>query len=177
MTMRNSIIVNAPADDVWKLIGQDFVDVARWMAAIPRSEVIPGPARPGAPAKGRNSYLIKKFNGMYQEEIITAYDDAGKSLSMYAAIKNGPFGMPLKGYDSRVTVEAINGESCRVHWDSNAHVRLHGYLLWPVMKKPLDAGFIRNLEEIKHIMETGQPHPRKVEKMEAEALAPAPIPA
>jgi hypothetical protein len=35
--------------------------------------------------------------------------------------------------------------------------------------KNLDPGFLRGLEELAHFFETGEPHPRKVEKIKSEA--------
>ena len=175
MPMKNSITVNKPAADAWQLIGPDFASVADWMAAIPRAEPIAGTPLPGAPIKGRNSYLIAKFKGMYQEETITAYDDAAMSVSVDVALRNKVKGIPVKGYDATVTVEPINDAACKVTWVSTASVGGIGYVLYPLLRKSLNAGFIRNLEEIKHFVETGQPHPRKLDKIrsEAEVLAVA----
>lgn len=173
MTSLNSITVNAPAPDVWKLVGDDFVAVDRWMAAIPTAEVIPGPALPGAPAKGRNSYLIKKFAPMYQEEIITAYSDDNMTVGFDVTLRKGPRIMPLKGYWSTVSIEAIDDNSCKLTWEGAAYAKWFAKPMAGMLTKSLDAGFIRNLEEIKHIVETGEPHPRKIEKIKSEALSDA----
>lgn len=172
MKLPNSMVVNKPADQIWELLGNDFVDVAKWMAAIPRSvEKTEGTSLPGAPAVGRLSFMIQKFNGAYQDETITKYDDATRSLSMYATIEGFPSFAPVRGYSSDVSVTPIDENSSTVSWNSVADLRLLGYLTYPAMKKTMNAGFIRNLEEIKHYMETGQPHPRKIEKIRTEALA------
>ncbi|NRA87962.1 MAG: SRPBCC family protein [Rhizobiales bacterium] len=168
MRMINSMIVDKSAALTWALIGDDFVDVAKWMAAIPKSEpILTGTPLKGAPAVGRNSYLIAKFNGMYQQETITQYNDSMKTVTINAILKKTPKIMPLKGYESTVTVEHVSDTSCRVTWDATAHLNTLGYII-PGLKKSLNAGFIRNLEEIKHYMETGEPHPRKVEKVKSE---------
>jgi hypothetical protein len=172
MEMLNSIVVNKPADEIWELLGNDFVDVAKWMAAIPRSvEKTEGTPLPGAPAVGRLSYMIQKFNGAYQDEVITKYDDATRSLSIYATIEGFPSFAPVRGYSSDVSVTPIDENSSTVRWDSVADMRILGYLTYRAMKKTMNAGFIRNLEEIKHFVETGQPHPRKIDKIKTEALA------
>lgn len=173
MTSKNTIRVNAPAADAWKLIGEDFVAVDRWMAAIPRAEAIDGPALPGAPAKGRISYLFKKFAPMYQEEVLTAYDAAAMTLSVNVTLHNGPKAMPMKGYTSTVIVRAINDATCELTWIGDATPKWFAKPMKGMLTKGLDAGFIRSLEEIQHFVETGQPHPRKVEKMQLETATAA----
>lgn len=164
----NSGIINKPAAEVWELLGENFVDVSVWMAATPTSEpILEGVPIKGAPAIGRNSYLPAKFKGMYQQEIITSYSDKMKTVAFDVVLKNASKFLPIKGYSSIVTVEAVNETSCRVTWDSTTHLRTLGHLI-PGIKKSLKAGFIRNVEEIKHYMETGEPHPRKAAKLKAE---------
>ncbi|MBL1242553.1 MAG: SRPBCC family protein [OCS116 cluster bacterium] len=168
MRMINSGIVNKPAADVWELLGKNFVDVSVWMAATPRSEpILAGIPIKGAPAVGRNSYLPAKFKGMYQQEIITNYSDKMKTVAFDVVLKNASKLLPIKGYASTVTVEFVSENSCRVTWDATPHLRTLGYII-PGIKKSLNAGFVRNVEEIKHYMETGEPHPRKAKIMQAE---------
>lgn len=171
MTMTNSMTVNASADAIWQMIGPDFAAVDKWMAATPTAEPISGTPIPGAPVKGRNSFLIKKFQPMYQEEIITEYSDAKRTVSFQVTMRKTPKLMPLKGYDSTVIIEPISDGSSKVTWIGNAQIHWFGKVLSGPLLKSLDDGFIRNLEEIKHIMETGQPHPRKVAKNKAEGIA------
>lgn len=173
MSSNNALIVKASAAATWKMIGAEFVAVDRWMAAIPTSEAIPGPALPGAPARGRNSYLIKKYAPMYQEEIITAYDDAKMTVSVVVTLCEGPRFMPLKGYNATVIIEEIDENTCKVTWIGSAIAKWFAKPMSGVLTNSLDPGFIRSLEEIQHIMETGEPHPRKIEKIRSEALAAA----
>jgi hypothetical protein len=97
MNSTHTITVKASADHAWKIIGEDFVAVDRWMAANPTADAISGSPLPGAPAKGRNSYLIKKFQPMYQEEVITAYSDAERNISTRVTLRKTPKIMPMLG--------------------------------------------------------------------------------
>ncbi len=173
MTSKNSITVKAPASAAWKLIGDDFVAVNRWMAAIPRAEAIEGPALPGAPAKGRYSYLFHKFAPMYQEEVLTQFDPEAMTLSVDVTLHKGSKAMPMKGYTSTVIVRAINDATCEVTWIGEATPKWFAKPMRGMLTKGLDAGFFRSLEEIQHFVETGQPHPSKVEKIKSEAAAHA----
>lgn len=160
MRMINSGIVNKPAAEVWELVGKNFADVSLWMVATPRSEpILQGVPIEGAPVVGRNSYLPAKFKGMYQQEIITSYSEKMKTVAFDVVLKNVSKLLPIKGYASTVTVEPVSDNSCRVTWDATVHLRTLGYII-PGIKKSMNAGFIRNVEEIKHYMETGKLHPR-----------------
>ncbi len=165
MTSVNTIEINASAADTWKVVGDEFVPVDKWMAAIPRAEAIPGPALPGAPAKGRNSYLIEKFAPMYQEEIITGYDKANMTLDVVVTIHNGPRFMPIKGYSAKVEISELDSNRCEVKWTGKAIPKWFGTPMTNALTKNLHPGFLRGIEELKHFMETGEVHPRKIGKV------------
>ncbi len=173
MISQNSMLVNATAAQAWTLIGDEFVAVDRWMAAIPTAEAIPGPALPGAPAKGRNSYLIQKFAPLYQEEILTAFDPQNKTISVDVTLRKGPRMMPMKGYTSTVLIEEVDARRCKVTWIGKAKAKWFAKPMQSLFTKSLDPGFIRSLEEIQHFLETGAPHPRKIEKIKSEAALAA----
>ncbi|KMW58811.1 hypothetical protein AIOL_003791 [Candidatus Rhodobacter oscarellae] len=173
MTSKNTVTVKASAEAAWKLIGEDFVRVDRWMAAIPRAEPIPGPALPGAPARGRYSYLIKKFEPIYQEEVLTSYDPANTTISVDVTLHNLGRLVPMRGYTATVIIKTIDAANCTVTWIGDATPKWFGKLMRGQLTKGLDAGFIRSLEEIQHMLETGEPHPRKIEKIKSEAALAA----
>lgn len=165
MTSINTIAINAPSSDVWKVLGDDFVHVDRWMAALPRAEAIPGPALPGAPARGRNSYLVEKFAPMYQEEVLTGFDPEAMTLQVDVTLRDGPRVMPMKGYTAKVTVTAVDAQTSEVTWIGNAVPKWYARFMKNAMTKNLHPGFLRGIEELKHFVETGEVHPRKVGKV------------
>ena len=169
----HTITVKASAAHAWKIIGEDFVHVDRWMAANPTADTISGAALPGAPAKGRNSYLIKKFQPVYQEEVITAYSDAKRSVSTRVTLRNTPRLLPMLGYIATVDVKADGDEECTITYTGQATTKWFSAPLKGMLTKSLDAGFLRGLEELCHYIQTGEPHPRKVEKVNSEAALAA----
>lgn len=173
MTVTHTITINASADQAWEIIGPQFVAVDKWMAANPTAEAIPGPALPGAPAKGRNSHMIKKFQPMYQEELITEYNGAKRSVSTQVTLKDGPKFMPLLGYNAVLTVTEIDDETCQLTYEGVARTKWFSKPMKGMLTNSMKAGFLRGLEELGHYIETGEPHPRKLEKIESEALATA----
>lgn len=172
-TSTHSITINASADHAWKIIGEDFVAVDRWMAANPTADTIPGPALPGAPAKGRNSYLIKKFQPLYQEEVITAFSDAKRSISTNVTLRNGPKLLPMQGYTATLTVTELSEGKCQLTYTGQAVPKWFSKPMKNMFTKNLHPGFLRGLEELGHFIETGEPHPRKIEKINSEAALAA----
>jgi hypothetical protein len=174
--MKNSthtVTVKASADHAWKIIGEDFVAVERWMAANPTAEAIAGPALPGAPAKGRNSYLIQKLQPMYQEEVITAYSDAKRSISTRVIIRKAGKFVPMLGYVATVTVKPVDEDTCTIIYTGHALTKWFSGPMRGMLTKALHPGFLRGLEELAHYIETGEPHPRKIDKIKSEAALEA----
>jgi len=172
-TSTHTLTLNAPADHAWQIIGKEFVAVDRWMAGNPTAEAISGTALPGAPAKGRNSYLIKKFQPMYQEEIITAYSNAKRRLSTSVTLRKTPKFLPMLGYAATITVEPAGDNKCTITYSGYARTKWFSKPMKGMFTKSLNPGFRRGLEELGHYIETGEPHPRKLEKIESEAALAA----
>ncbi len=173
MTSVHSLKVNASAARAWAVIGDDFVAVDKWMAANPSADAIEGPALPGAPARGRNSYMIQKFAPMYQEELITDYNEAHRTISTQVTLRNGPKMMPLLGYNATISITPIDEATCQITYRGEARTKWFSRPMKNMLTKSMDAGFLRGLEEVAHFIETGEPHPRKVEKIKSEAALAA----
>ena len=173
MSVTHEVTVKASADHAWKIIGDEFVAVDKWMEAIGRAEAIPGPTLPGAPAKGRNSYLRGKFAHMYQAEEITAYSPAARSISTNVTINGlGKF-VPLKGYTATLTVKELGPDSCSLTYTGEAVTKWFGAPMKGALTNSMKAGYLRGLEELAHYIETGEQHPRKAETVAADAVLAA----
>lgn len=167
------ITVKAAADHAWKIIGEEFVSVDKWMEAISRADAIPGAALSGAPAKGRTSHLRGKFAHVYQSEVITAYSDAARTISTEVTINNLPRMVPMKGYNATIVVKETGPESCSITYTGEARAKWFGRPMKNALTKSMDAGYLRGLEELAHYIETGEQHPRKVETVQADAALAA----
>ena len=173
MSVTHSITVKASAEHAWKIIGDDFVAVDKWMEAIGRADAIPGPALPGAPAKGRNSYLRGKFSHMYQAEVITDYDTTARTISTEVTINGLGRFVPLKGYTATLSVKETGPDSCTLTYTGEAITKWFGAPMKNALTNSMKAGYLRGLEELGHYIETGEPHPRKVETVNADAALAA----
>ena len=163
------VTVRASADHAWKILGEEFVAVDKWMEAISRAKAIPGPALPGAPAKGRYSYLRGKFAHIYQDEVISAYDKAARSISTEVVINNLGRMVPMKGYNATVSIKETGPDTCTITYTGHAVTKWFGKPMKGALTKSLNPGFLRGLEELAHYIETGEPHPRKVETLKIDA--------
>lgn len=167
MKISRNLTINASTDVIWSKLVDDFVPVHEWMASIKSSTPRPGPALPGAPAAGRDAAVGAGAPGTIMEETFT-HIDRSKNLIEFDTVLNAPNFNPIKGWSNRITLTP-QGDATLVTWSIDVRFRLIGNLMRLPIKKSLSAGFLRSLEEVAHIIETGQPHPRKAKSFAQEA--------
>lgn len=161
MHMKSTITINKPATDIWKTLVDDFDKVHDWMVSIKSTEkMTEGQAVPGAPMIGRIAAIGVGAPGSFLDETITKVDNNEMLLVVDTQLRSVSKGMPLRGYTCEIVVDQVSETESEVSWSTSAHIRLFGYLLYPAIKKGLDAGMYRSLEELKHYVETGMQHPR-----------------
>lgn len=81
------LAIDAPADQVWEVIGPGFARIGEWASVIPASAPIPGTDGPacaaGAPVPGRVCATgVRLFPRV--TETLVAYDQAGRTLTYQA---------------------------------------------------------------------------------------------
>jgi hypothetical protein len=88
MNFSSHIIINAPADAVWDIIGRQFDRIGEWATAIPASAAVPQdvPVEPtvtAAPVAGR---VCDTGIGMVPQatEMIIAYSDRDRTVTYQA---------------------------------------------------------------------------------------------
>ena len=163
MKIVKKIEINAPAADVWKVLGEEFVSVHEWMAGVGNSvEITDGHRVQNAPVIGRMAEIAIN-PGTFMDEKITSYDSDDMSLTMNTTLIKVKG--PLNGYDTEIKVQSLGdnkSEAIWTSWTSKGSIGLLGYLLYFAIKKGLSNGYFRGLEELKHFVETGKPHERKL---------------
>ena len=163
MKIVQKIEIASSAAKVWKVLGDDFVSVHEWMAGVDNSvEITEGHRVPNAPTIGRMAEIAIN-PGTFMDEKITAYNADDMSLTMNTALINVK--SPLNRYDTEIKVRSLGDKKSEViwtSWTSKGSIGLLGYLLYFPIKKGLSDGYYRGLEELKHFVETGKPHERKL---------------
>lgn len=156
MNAKRQININAPANQIWRILAEDYDKVGDWATLVeessPNPDVPEGEGRVCVTALGNN------------KETITHLDEQERSFTYAVDFAKPPFF--LEGIDNTWTVEPTGDNQSLV--GMNANVRLKtavGQLMAPVMKRRMEKGFDSLLEELKYYAETGRVHPRKQEQL------------
>ena len=160
MKIERRIEIFSPANDVWKVLGEDFVSVDEWMAGVGNSvEIKEGERAQDAPTIGRMAEIAIN-PGTFMDEKIIAYDPDNMTITVKTTLID--VAGPLNGYDTDIQVRSLGDKKSEVIWTSKTSFGMLGYLLYFVIKKGLSNGFSRGLEELKYFVENGVPHERKL---------------
>lgn len=160
VSVEKSIIINAPLDQVWQVTAGDFENIHRWDANVKTARQ-KGVAHNGAPVGGRVCGL---YNGSDIVESIVEYDE-NRHRFVYAITE----GLPgfIESGQNTWTHQVVNPNKTRVTMKTAMNVK--GFL-GTIMQGPMKSQIGKLLgnvqEELKHFVETGQPHPRKLKKLQ-----------
>jgi hypothetical protein len=159
MELRNEIVIEAPAEQVWHALGERFMHVGEWAAPITSSCPV-GPSQPGVGVT--RSCSIAPFGpvkaGVVKERL-TKFDREGMALE-YEAIE----GMPsfVAHAMNRWSVVRIDEGRSRLRIHATLTLRGPMVLLGLVIKLQMQSGGAMVAEEFKYFVENGKPHPRKL---------------
>jgi hypothetical protein len=173
-TLSKHLIVHAPADAVWEVVGHQFDRIGAWATAIPASVPIPAlasatptdraaqPATLDAPVAGRVCHTGVRLVPQITERLI-AYDDATRTLT-YQAEQHPRF---LKAAHNHWRVEPIDQHCTRI--SLHATVQPQGVLGWlPYLL--LRAQLVRVakgfLQDLQYYLEHGRPSQRKQRRLD-----------
>jgi hypothetical protein len=151
------LIVEAPAESVWDVVGRRFDRIGEWATAIPASAAIPAPSALGAPVFGRVCQTGVRLLPQVTETLV-AYDDAGRTLTYEAS------GMPAFVTVARNTwtVTALDHRRTRLSLRAQFDTRgaLGRLARWAVLAQVRRTS--RHLaDDLRHFVEHGTPSPRK----------------
>jgi len=175
--LSTDLIVTAPADAVWDVIGRRFDRIGDWATAIPASTALPAPrtdpkpaaANPlpvaatavNAPVAGRVCQTGMRLVPEVTETLI-AYDDANRTLTYEAS------GMPSFVTVARNTWTVSSIDEHRTQVSLKARFDTRGLLgllgRWAILVQVGRTS--RHLaEDLRHYVETGTPSPRKQQRL------------
>jgi hypothetical protein len=155
--LSKQIVVTAPAQAVWEIIGPGFDRIGDWATAVPSSTAVTGSGPAGAPVTGRVCTTGIRLAPQVTETLLD-YDDAGRTLT-YAAS-----GMP--GFVSTArntwTVTPLDDHRCRVILDAQFDTRgfvgaLARWLL--LLRVGRTSRYLA--DDLRHYVEHGTLSPRK----------------
>ena len=162
LEFKEQMIVNVPADKLWQVVAHQFDQIGLWSSGIAESHATNTELlHDGANMSGR--VCLADGSGSDVEEVFTRYDEAGRSFS-YKAVGQMPWF--INDAENNWHVRSIGPEQAEVGFNGQIDSKLLPGILFlifkPLVKKVWGT---RTLEELKHYVETGLPHPRKVKAM------------
>lgn len=161
MQINKDLEINAPAAAVWDVLGRRFPEIDVWCATVRSSSPSNGgKPLPGAPSSGRECDTIY---GDFSETI-HEYDDT--SMSIYYLVTSQKLPFFIRGFYNRFKVKPLSEKRSMVSMRAGADMmQPFGWLMSPMMKRQMGKGLSNQVEELKYFVETGHPHPRKIESM------------
>jgi Polyketide cyclase / dehydrase and lipid transport len=161
------LVIAAPADAVWRVLGPGFAWIGDWATAIPASTAISatsvvqhGKVVAGlvdAPVVGRVCATGLRMVPEVAETLI-AYDEANRSLTYEAS------GMPAFVTTARNTwtVTPLGERRCRVTLDAQFDTRgVFGALARRLLSLRVGRTSRHLADDLRHYVEHGKPSPRK----------------
>lgn len=172
MKLSLTMKTKATADEVWQLFAHQFDYADHWMAAAPKSYSNgEGKLFDGAKSSGRIIEMKPDGSGMKASERFIAYDEAAKTCIVRVDILNVSAAFPIKynSLDFSVVQDSDGGSTIR--WIYGAKIKPWAYVMWPMLRMGMFKAWKELSEEFKHYVETGKPHPRKIEAIEKAKVA------
>src|SRR5262249_27494585 len=176
--LSSALIVEAPADAVWEVVGRGFHRIGEWASAIPASTAIPAaagsgasssaaaqvqnaPATLAAPVAGRVCQLGVPLLAQVEETLI-AYDEANRTLTYDAS------GMPAFSTPARSAwpVVQIDRRRSLIKIDAQSDTRgLLGHIALGAILAQLGRTSRYLADDLRHFVEHGTPSPRKLQQL------------
>ena len=157
MKITKNITVAANPADVWRVIAEEYDQVDRWASAVERSMAVAGGSAPGgAPVAGRT---CETSLGPFKERIVE-YDETNHRLAYEASGEKMPFF--VKNMTARWRLSQVKPGTTDVAMTLDVRLLpVFNVLMALPMKIQLGKVVQESIEECKHFVETGEPHPRK----------------
>lgn len=163
MDMHLSTTTHVPAEHAWALLGEQFADIGLWASVIEHSSLT-GPPQVGAVRTCTVQGFGPVPSGRVEEKLLS-FDPANFTFT-YQAVSGLP-GFMLEARNTW-TVEPISPHKCRVHSLAVLRLKFPFSLVSIPLRSQLEKSGHRLLEELKHQLETGCPHPRKVKRSQGD---------
>lgn len=147
------ILIDAPAEQVWDVIGPGFTRIGEWVSAIGASRPVDGKGPDGAPAAGRTCRVASTGFDQIAEEL-TSYDPAARQLSYRASD-----GMPSFVIHAANTWQArpIGDHQTEFTMDAEISLTGAGRAAAPLLRAYLSRVMRSTAVDLKVRVETGTP--------------------
>lgn len=161
MQFTMSKIIEAPADQVWKVVAHEFSDIGSWSSAVASSRQADVTAPDGAPVGGRVC-TTPGFGDL--DETITHYSEENRELTFEVS------GMPsfVTLARNHATVRPVGADRSEITFAATIETNAIGKIMGPMFSLKLKSTLSTLLDELADYVEDGQ-----VSKKKAKQLAKA----
>jgi len=162
MKITRRIIINAPIEDVWHTSAIEFDKIGQWSSGVDGSSALQEQASvDGADMSGR--VCLTNFGQTY--ETFIDYSEEEHRFTYQVEADAMPFFVREAFNTWKLTV--VSDNQTELSMSADLHLNMFpGVLMHLPMTLQGQRALQNNLEELKHYIETGQPHPRKLEAMQ-----------
>lgn len=162
-TIEKSVTVEASVEQGWRVLAEEYGDVAHWASSVSASKpVLNGPRIGDASVSGR---ICETSIGEVTETIVDCDRSQGQ-IAYTAHAEDMPFF--VSGLKNRWTLIRQGKGKSEIKMNFEADLwPVFGLIMWPMMKGELDSLLDESLEELKVYLEQGKLHPREIEARRA----------
>lgn len=144
--IKQEVLIHAPAEKVWEVLGERFGDVATWAVGIHRSHMLDAEVR-----------HCDTLLGPVRERLLE-FDQKTQCLE-YEAVTAPPW---FRRATNRWCVDDLGPGQSRVRIHAKITLKpVYGHLMM-LLSAPRMRRLSTVLADLKYYVETGDPHPRKV---------------
>ncbi|MEM9214499.1 MAG: SRPBCC family protein [Cyanobacteria bacterium P01_F01_bin.150] len=162
MKLTKQFTVNASADCLWEIMGTQFADISNWASGVYASQGhYNGAKLQGAPYSGR---ICETSIGTLKEQILI-YDDQNKTVSYDAKSAQLPFF--VTHMVNTWTFTPLAKGQCKGEMNLEISLLpLFSLIMGPIMKMRVGGAIAQTIEELTHVAEHEEIHPRKLESQQ-----------
>lgn len=155
--LRTSVEVEAPAEEVWRVLADDFGDVGAFASSL-RASSLDGPVEVGA-TRVCEVAAVGPFPPRTMNEKLVQLDPRRMKLAYEAGA-----GMPavIRSATNRWSVEPLGDGRCRAHSRASIEVAWWALPLAPLFRMSIGKELRQFGEELRLHVEQGALHPRKL---------------
>ena len=163
--------VSASKDKIWEVFAHDFNNAFNWMASVPKSyHQSNGELFSGAKTDGRVCELTTNSQGMKASEKFLAYDEAKQTATVKIDFVDTPTMFPVRYNMLEFSMNTISEGQTEMIWTFRSRIKPLAYIIYPLVRYQFSTFVFEIMEELKHYVENGTPHPRKVKALEKQKL-------
>ncbi len=164
MKISKRITIKKPAEDVWAVLGEDFVNISKWESSVKHSVELKGKPATEATTCGRVCELGAGTKSVTIDEKFISFNRKKMSFTLEVSPQELSK-MPIIKSISKFAVKQIDRSSCEVTCTANVTLKPFAVLLLPLLKIGFGKSFGNLLEDLQFYVENGTVHPRKAKAL------------